>query len=419
MKGGLGQAKTIFMLGIEGSGMRGLAYLLDKRGKGVRGVDRDYDQVKAEARLARSEVLIYSDAVDPGHPLRQLARQKDIPELAYHEALGELTAGYTTIAVAGTHGKSSTTAMLAHIMIEKNLDPTVLVGANVPDWGGRGARAGGGKYFVVEADEYRDHWLALKPSYVIITTIDYDHPDYFASLTDVQKSFDQFLRRVDPDGSVVTAREVKQEHSELAWPKDTTLVDYVNRGPRLSLSGEHMRHNAALAIAMAKRLGIKENESEKFLNSWPGLSRRLEQLGYVKKLLIVSDYGHHPAEIAATLTAAREKYPGQKILVLFEAHTMGRLKVFGQEFVKALSKADGVLLVPVFIPAGREQETAEAKEKLMRLEQSLTDLSLPIWRIDNYSELGDSLGQMATKDFNVALAFSAGMLDSQLRSLVD
>src|SRR3989344_3894502 len=122
--------KSIFMLGIEGSGMRGLAYLLDKRGKKVRGVDRDYDQVKAEAGLTQSAILIYSDAVDAGHPLRQLARLKDIPELPYHEALGELAAEYTTIAVAGTHGKSSTTAMLAHIMIEENLDPTVLVGAS-------------------------------------------------------------------------------------------------------------------------------------------------------------------------------------------------------------------------------------------------------------------------------------------------
>ena len=387
--------KSIFMLGIEGSGMRGLAYLLDKRGKKVRGVDRDYDQVKAEAGLTQSAILIYSDAVDAGHPLRQLARRKDIPELPYHEALGELAAEYTTIAVAGTHGKSSTTAMLAHIMIEENLDPTVLVGASVPAWGGRGARAGGGKYFVVEADEYRDHFLSLKPAYGIVTTIDFDHPDYFDSLDDVKQSFDKFVNQVS--GDVITSDNVSGDFGV----------------------GERIRYKAALAVAMAEKLGVERSRAEKALASWQGLGRRMEELGDFEGLKVVSDYGHHPVEIAATLAAAREKYPGQKILVLFEAHTMGRLKVFGQEFVRALSKADGVLLVPVFIPAGREQGTGEAKEKLRQLERSLADLSLPTWRIDNYSELGDRLRQMATEDFNVALAFSAGTLDSQLRSLVD
>jgi len=395
MNGSPGRAKTIFMLGIEGSGMRGLAYLLDKRGKKVGGVDRDYDQMKAEVQLTQSEVLIYSDAVDAGHPLRQLARQKDIPELAYHEALGELAAEYTTIAVAGTHGKSSTTAMLAHIMIEGGLDPTVLVGASVPNWGGKNARVGNSEYLVVEADEYRDHFLSLKPAYGIVTTIDFDHPDYFDSLDDVKQSFDKFVNQVS--GDVITSDDVSGDFGV----------------------GEHMRYNAALAVAMAEKLGVERGRAEKALASWQGLGRRMEELGDFEGLKVVSDYGHHPVEIAATLAAAREKYPGQKILVLFEAHTMGRLKVFGQEFVRGLSKADGVLLVPVFIPAGREQETGEAKEKLRELERSLADLSLPTWRIDNYSELGDRLGQMATEDFNVALAFSAGTLDSQLRLLID
>lgn len=374
--------------------MRGLAYLLENSGKNVKGVDRDYNQQLAEKDLGQSGVLIYSDAVAAGHPLRQAARHKDIPELAYHEAVGELAAGYTTIAVAGTHGKSSTTAMLAHIMIEAGLDPTVLVGAGVPAWGGRSARAGTGKYLVVEADEYRDHFLALKPAYAVVTNIDYDHPDYFASLDEVKKSFDKFVNQVS--GDVVTSDDVSGDFGV----------------------GEHMQHNAALAVAMAEKLGTERGRAEGALKSWRGLGRRMEELGDFGGRLIVSDYGHHPVEITATLKAARKKYGDKKILVLFEAHTLERLKVFKTEFTEALSKADGVLLVPVFIPVGREQQTQEAEKRLAQLEQVLSNKQLPTWRISGYEELPKELEELAPQ-FDVALAFTAGELDSRLRALVN
>lgn len=388
----LEKAKSVFMVGAGGSGMRGLAFILKNKGKKIVGVDRDYNEKIAQQDLAQSELLIFSDAVADDHPLRSQARKQNIAEMAYHVAVGELARTYTTVAVAGTHGKSSTTAVLAHIMIEAGLDPTVLVGASVPSWQGQNARVGNSEFFLVEADEYRDHFLSLEPAYAIVTTVDFDHPDYFNSLADVKKSFDKFIRQVT--GEVVTSDKVAR--------------DFV--------AGEHMQYNAALALKMAEKLGVERSRAEKSLASWRGLSRRMEELGDWKGIKIVSDYGHHPKEIATTLAAARNKYIDQKILVLFEAHTLERLKVFSQNFVEVLSKADGVLLTPIFIPPGREEETQEASEELGLLLHDLSNHGVLTQQIFNYSELTPKLEQLASQ-YDVALAFTAGELDSKLRNL--
>jgi len=197
-------ARNVFMLGIGGSGMRGLAYLLSSQGKRISGTDDQFEHLKtspdlsacalyseeaATQALAEAQLLVYSDAVADDHPLRQQWEKQGKPSLTYHEAVGQLTAAYQTIAVAGTHGKSSTTVMLAHIMAAAGLDPTVLVGATVPAWGQRNARAGHDAYFLVEADEYRNHFLSFKPAHAIVTSIDFDHPDYFKAL-DKNEEFD-------------------------------------------------------------------------------------------------------------------------------------------------------------------------------------------------------------------------------------
>ncbi|HLD08937.1 MAG TPA: Mur ligase family protein, partial [Methylophilaceae bacterium] len=195
--------KNIFMVGIEGSGMRGLAYLFAKQGFDVAGEDdtaaerREIDgytivpQADAAAAVRAADVLVYSDAVKGDHQLRILAEEQGIKQMPYQEALGVFAKQYTTLAVTGTHGKSSTTAMLAHILVEAGYDPTVLVGASLDVFGGRNARAGKGEYFVVEADEYRRHFLALEPTHIIITSIDFDHPDYFTSLEDVEAAYSE------------------------------------------------------------------------------------------------------------------------------------------------------------------------------------------------------------------------------------
>lgn len=412
----IAQAKTVFMLGIGGTGMRGLATLLAGRGKTIVGSDQQYDVIKDWPDLkdfeivpedlvatsdvvTRADVLIYTDAAEPTHPLIAKAKEQGIPVLPYQVALGELSKEFTTIAVTGTHGKSSTTAFLAHILIETGKDPTVLVGAPIPAWGG-GARVGRSDLFVVEADEYREHFLTLTPAHAIIVSVDFDHPDYFKSLEHVKEAYERFKKLVA--GAILTSEDLAAE-------------DFVN--VPAPLPGTHMQQNAALAIKMAGILGVPREQATAALKTFPGMGRRFEKLGVIGSMEIYTDYGHHPREIEVTIAAARSSpaYAGRKrLLVVFEAHTLERLKVFFENFREVLSRADGVLLVPVFIPAGREHESAEALQKLQALQ---AELPKNTWRIDDYGDLPGKLNELST-NFDVAFAFTAGRLDAELRKII-
>lgn len=410
----LAQAKTVFMLGIGGTGMRGLATLLAGRGKTILGSDQQYDLIKAwpdlkdfeiadepeaNSLLEKADVLIHTDAAEATHPLILAAQERGMLVMPYQVAVGELSKDFTTIAVAGTHGKSSTTAFLAHILIETGKDPTVLVGAPIPAWGG-GARVGQSDLFVVEADEYREHFLTLKPAHAIIVSVDFDHPDYFKSLEHVKEAYKRFKERVQ--GTVLTFQDLSAD-------------DFVN--VPAPLPGTHMQHNAALAVKMAEILNGPREQAIAALKTFPGIGRRFERLGAIGAMEVYTDYGHHPREIEATIAGARSSpaYAGRKrLLVVFEAHTLERLRVFFEDFRETLADADGVLLVPVFIPAGREHESAEALQKLQALQ---TELPEKTWRIDSYNDLGKQLKQLSSQ-FDVALAFTAGRLDAELRKVI-
>ncbi|MEK7556563.1 MAG: Mur ligase family protein [Patescibacteria group bacterium] len=404
-------AKTIFMLGIGGTGMRGLARLLSAHGKTVVGSDQQYDVIKnwpdlkeydivpegeGERLLKKADLLVHTDAAEKDHPLIKAAQRENIPVLAYQEALGDFSRSLTTVAVTGTHGKSSTTAFLAHILIEAGADPNVLVGAPMPAWGGS-SRVGKSDLFIVEADEYREHFLTFSPAHAIIVSVDFDHPDYFKSLEDVQAAYARFKARIASGGVVLTTADVQHEIDDVPSP----------------LPGRHMQHNAALAVKMAEVLGVPREQAVAALKTFPGIGRRFERLDKIGKMDLFTDYGHHPAEIKATFLATRGKFAGQRILTLFEAHTLERLKTFFDGYVEALSGADGVLLVPVFIPAGREHESAEAREWLQKLERKLPGI---VWRIDDWKELPAQLTQLSD-EFDVAIAFTAGLLDAKLRTL--
>lgn len=399
--------KTIFMLGIGGTGMRGLAKLLAAQGNKIIGSDQQYEIIKDWPDLKayefsdelKGDLLIHTDAAEKDHPLIQAAKKKNIPVMAYQEALGEFSKQFTTIAVTGTHGKSSTTAFLAHILIENGKDPNVLIGAPMAAWGGTGARAGKGDLFVVEADEYREHFLTLSPAHAIIVSVDFDHPDYFKSREDVQRAYEGFRMRVS--GKILT-------------PEDLSAEDLQDMPA--PIPGEHMKKNAALAVKMAGMLDVPREQAIAALKTFPGLGRRFEKLGKIGEMEIVSDYGHHPAEIQATIKGARNDpaFAGRKqLLAVFEAHTLERLKTFFGDYAKALELADGALLVPVFVPTGREHESAEAVAKLQELEQAL---KIPVWRLEKWDDLKDKLTELSS-EFNVALAFTAGVLDSKLRQL--
>lgn len=408
--------KTSIFLGIGGAGMKGLAYLLRERGETVIGYDNNADvsEVSLEealAALSTADALVYTDAAVGSHPLREAARTHHVSQVPYQAALGEFSQGYTTIAITGTHGKSSTTAFLAHILMEAGLDPSVLVGASMPSLKGLHAQLGKSKYFIVEADEYRKHFLELSPSHIIITTIDFDHPDAFSSLQDVEHAYEEFMHKLPEGGMVVLPQQEKASHSTMSFPANTVSVSPEQTADiTVVLPGEHMRMNGALAVTLAEALGVPRQQAIESLKTFPGLARRFELLGTVNGCDIRSDYGHHPAEISATIAGAREVYPDSHVVAVFEAHMPLRLHTFFKDFVSALATADEIVIVPPFVPEGRD---SSATEDALKLEQDLSALGKQATYSENNTEFLHKLQENTT-----VLLFSAGSLDSLVRKTI-
>lgn len=427
----LKNAEKIFMLGIGGAGMRALAALLHEDGITVSGTDAaqsslQHDPALAGFRLvaeadakddvAAADLVIRTDAVPPDHPLCQQAQQANIPVLAYHEAVGEYARDFTTVAVAGTHGKSSTTAMLAHLCQSAGLDPTVIVGAPIPAWDNRNARRGTSHLLIIEADEYRRHFLSLQPHHLIVTTIDFDHPDYFRDVSDVEHAFAQLLQQLQGPRTVVTTSQVLAAHRHLAWPAETIAVDPPTDQFPLPLPGSHMQHNAALALNMAAALGVSPAEARRHLATFTGLGRRFEYLGTINDTRIISDYGHHPAEIAATLQAARQHYPHHTLIVIVEPHTTERLTSLFDEFVASLTDLPDQIFITDPYEARRTPARSDAKTTA-DLVASLKASGKSARYLASAAELPAHLAQHAGAP-TIALLFTAGELDGQVRRLI-
>ena len=430
----LGQSqKKVGMVGIGGSGMRGLAYLLSQQDLDVVGTDAKLeetkellkdepfklvDEEKFKQQMSGFTEVIFSDAVDQEHRLRQAARDLK-REINYQAAVGNFAKGFKrVVAVTGTHGKSSTCAMAAHIMIAAGLDPTVLIGAAMREWGGRHARMGANDILVLEADEYREHFLTLRPDLIAITSIDFDHPDFFNSLEQTEEAYSKFIRHRKQAGVVMTLKGIQQNHPTVEWPANTIVLDEQEASQvQVSTPGQHMKTNGLIAMQIAGWAGAEEQKLAGYLASYTGIKRRFERLGDWQGMEVISDYGHHPTEIARTLEAAREKYPQQRIVAIFEPHTQERLQNFLPEFLSAFRKADGVILTPIFMPRGRENTDARAG-------QLKTDL-INGWQKDNIFiaevKKGEAMNNVLTKaagSFGIAIAFSAGDLDGMLRTIL-
>ncbi|OGY36599.1 MAG: hypothetical protein A3E36_03345 [Candidatus Andersenbacteria bacterium RIFCSPHIGHO2_12_FULL_45_11b] len=410
--------QPILFIGIGGSGMRGLAYLLEQQGNCIIGYDDAPGLTRctlAEATDAMhtAQYVVYTDAAPKDHVLRAAARAHKIPEYGYHEALGKFSQRYATLAVTGTHGKSSTTAFLAHILISAGLDPTVLLGASMPSLAGKHAQLGKGAYFIVEADEYRNHFYELHPSEIIITSIDYDHPDAFSSLQDVEKSYEHFMQQLQSKGAVFVPEIEYRAHQTIAWPESTHPIPADQAADvAVLIPGAHMRTNASLAVALAEKIGVPRAQAVSSLKTFPGLGRRFEYIGDIGNTVIRSDYGHHPAEIRATLQGAREFAPETRIIAIFEAHMPQRLHAFFDDFASALAQADEVIITKPFTPAGRDEQTLR---DAYRLAEAISQQNTPaVCQFDD-NELS---GLLANKQPSIGILFSAGTLDERMRAIV-
>jgi UDP-N-acetylmuramate--alanine ligase len=378
--------KKVHFIGIGGIGISAIARMLMLEHKKVSGSDREasaitheleklgatiFSNQKAENIDPKTDLVIYTVAIPDDNPELLKARELGIKVVSYPQALGALSQQKYTIAISGAHGKTTTTAMAAKVLIDAGLDPTVVVGSMMRghpmskkgildvqtedevDSTWTNFVAGKGKYLVAEACEYKRSFLNLSPKILVITNIDDDHLDYYKDIEDIKSAFIEMVKKIPEDGYLVCDRE--QPHIEDVAKKATcTVVDYELFGDQnlnLKVPGDHNLSNAAAALAVADILNISRKKAEKSLEEFAGTWRRFEYKGKTKTgALIYDDYGHHPTEIKATLRGARSLFPDKRITVVFQPHLYSRTKQHLKEFAKAFSSGDvdHVILAPIY-----------------------------------------------------------------------
>ena len=394
----------IHFIGIGGISMSGLAEILLKEHFTVSGSDSKASDLtkqleahgakifigqRADNIEAGTDLVVYTAANHEDNPEWKAAQEQGIPMLTRAQLLGQLMDNYaTSIAVSGTHGKTTTTSMIAHILLAAEADPTISIGGMLHAIGGN-IRVGSSDVFLTEACEYTNSFLNFYPKYSIILNIEEDHLDFFKDINDIRNSFHRFAKNTSPDGVLIInsamdrPEEITADLKErvvtfgLTGTENYTAADitYNDKGCAsftflcngeksgyisLNVPGKHNISNALAAIAFAMEAGFNRDFIIRGLQSFGGTERRFEYKGKIGSVTIIDDYAHHPTEIAATLTAA-ENYPHDRIICVFQPHTYTRTKAFWNEFVSALSLADIVVLADVY--AARETDTLGIRSK--------------------------------------------------------
>lgn len=354
---------TIFCSGIGGIGLSAYASLQRMAGHEVCGSDRSDSALLQSLReqgigIALTQdgsalptdcdLFVYSEAIAVDAPERVRARERGVRSLSYFQALGELSRGYSVIAVCGTHGKSSTTAMAARVMIEAGLDPTVVVGTKVRELEGKNFRKGKSNLFLLEACEYRRSFHFLSPSIVLMTNVDGDHFDAFPTIEAYREAFADFLALLPEDGVVITHGSDPDARA-LAEHCGRRFID-ADAFPLVSLQtpGLHMRQNAQLVLALAAELRVPAPEAVRILGGFAGTWRRMEVVGERSGVTVIDDYAHHPREIRATLAALREAYPGRRMVTAFQPHTHDRTLKLYDDFCTAFRDTDVVVVAETY-----------------------------------------------------------------------
>ena len=395
----------VHFIGIGGISMSGLAEILAAEGFTISGSDSKesaltrklaslgmqifYGQCAANI-IPGIDLVVYTAAIREDNEEWQAARQAGIPMLSRAELLGQIMDNYErSIAVAGTHGKTTTTSMVSHVLLEAATDPTITVGGILPVLGGN-LRVGQSETFVTEACEYTNSFRNFRPRYSIVLNIEAEHLDFFKDLDDVRHSFRLFVENTKPDGALIingAIDHVEDFTEDLACPVLTfglnekysiyaTDISYNKKGHpgftvhinegfsnhkagtlghiQLSVPGEHNITNALSVIACCLQAGIDFDTITQGLLAFTGVNRRFQYKGEYNGATIIDDYAHHPTEIRATLTAAAN-YPHKRLILVFQPHTYSRTHAFLHDFADVLSMADVIVLADIY--AAREQNT--------------------------------------------------------------
>ena len=358
--------------------MSALAQLLAAQGNNVSGSDRAESPTMDLLRERGIEVfmendtcnvaegtdlLVYSAAVHEDNPERVRARELGIPQLSYFQMLGSVSRRYRTIAVSGTHGKTTTTGMLALLLRDAGVSPSAIVGSIVSDFGSN-YLSGESDLLVVEACEYQRHFLELNPDVLVITNLEFDHTDYYEDLEDVQDAFRTLIKKVPADGAIIT--DVEHPHiAPLLAGVEARIIDYTSEPAYpLQLPGEFNEQNARAAAAAAKVVApaLQTVSINRSLGAFKGTWRRFEKKGLMNGVEVYDDYAHHPTAIKETLRALKARTKG-RVFVAFHPHLYSRTRDLIDGFARAFVDADEVLIAPIY--AARETDDGSISSELV------------------------------------------------------
>ena len=399
-------------IGIGGTGLSPLARVLFERGHYISGSDITLSPPAKELQtlgikvsvghkaenVAGADIVIRSSAIPDNNVEVLAAINAHVPVLKRADFLKQLTSGLKVIAIAGTHGKTTTTAMISWMLTQLGEDPSFIIGGVSKNLG-LNAHSGKGKYFVIEADEYDSMFLGLQPDFLIVTNIEYDHPDYYPSAESYKKAFLDLINLIKPQGTLLACadnagsaqltkyanKRIKtftyginsQAHysaKDIHYQKDdgvtftavipkTKIVLYKEINIHLQITGIHNIRNALASLAVAHQLSQPLENAIKTLEVFTGTKRRFDILGKVNGITIINDYAHHPTEIRATISAARCRYPNQEIWTVWQPHTYSRTKELLPDFLTAFYESDHVIVTEIF--AAREKKQAYSARKVV------------------------------------------------------
>ncbi|MEC7640514.1 MAG: UDP-N-acetylmuramate--L-alanine ligase [Nitrospinota bacterium] len=385
----LGKTKRIHFIGIGGSGMSGIAEVLINLGYEVSGSDQaqspatdHLEKVGAKIRyqhrpenVQNAQVVVTSTAVKPDNTELLSAREKMIPVIPRAEMLAELMRMKYGIAIAGTHGKTTTTSLVATVLGRGQLDPTVVIGGRLKSIGSN-AKLGQSEFLVAEADESDGSFLHLAPTIAIVTTLDEEHLDFYKTFDKMKEVFLTFLNRLPFYGTAILCLD--EPHIQALIPSlgkryitygltrqaDYSATDFKNdglktrfdvyfRGKKLGeiqscIPGQHNVCNILAAIVVGSELDLDFNVIKEALKDFPGVQRRFEIMIESDSFILVDDYGHHPAEIKATLKAAKEVWPARRLTVVFQPHRYTRTQLLMEQFWPAFNDADAMIVTPIY-----------------------------------------------------------------------
>ena len=385
-----GKTKHVHFIGIGGIGMSGIAELLMNLGYKVSGSDLKSTSVTAslkkmggriyrghsEEHVAGADVVVYSSAVESDNPEIRAAKDRFITVIPRAEMLAELMRLKYGIAIAGAHGKTTTTSMVASILTRGDLDPTAVIGGRLDTWGGSNARLGEGDILVAEADESDGSFLALSPIIAVVTNIDREHLDHYGDMEAIRQTFIDFINKVPFYGTSILCLDneeiqhvipqLKKRHMtygltsqadlrgrDLVREQEGMAFEVVHQNRSLGrvlvgIPGEHNVLNALAAVGVSLELGLSMDVIREGLKDLGGLARRFQVKGEKKGICVLDDYGHHPSEIVATLSTARSWWPERRLVVVFQPHRYSRTQALFDRFVTGFNEADVLLVAPIY-----------------------------------------------------------------------